>query len=234
MIIVTGDLHIPIDVSKLNTKHFPEQKELTKEDFVVITGDFGGIWDLRPSDAEKYWLNWLDKKNFTTLFVDGNHENFERLNQFPVEDFHGGKAQKISDSVWHLMRGEVYQLEEMSVFALGGASSHDKAYRKEGISWWAEELPSVEELEYATQNLEKHGNKVDLIITHCAPTHMQNLLIQNRSGDYQPKGDRLTQYFEWVYENIQYKKWLFGHYHQDVRLDDKHYCVYKDRWEVRA
>lgn len=229
MIFVTGDLHIPLDVKKLASKQFPEQKNLTKEDFVIITGDFGGIWDLQPSSEERYWLKWLDEKPFTTLFVDGNHENFNRLNQFPSEEFHGGRAQKISETVWHLMRGEIYHIEGKTIFALGGASSHDKQYRKEEISWWKEELPSEEELSHARENLDKFHHKVDVILTHCAPTHMQNLLITDRSGEYHPKGDSLTQYLEWIYENVQYDQWYFGHYHQDLSLDDKHHCLYQTR-----
>ena len=70
MIYITGDTHIPIDIKKLNTKNFSEQKTLTKEDYVIICGDFGGVWN--GKNEEKYWLNWLKNKNFTTLFIDGN------------------------------------------------------------------------------------------------------------------------------------------------------------------
>lgn len=52
MIFITGDCHA--DFTKFNTKSFPEQKELTKEDIVIICGDFGGIWD--GSKREKHWL----------------------------------------------------------------------------------------------------------------------------------------------------------------------------------
>ena len=46
MIYITGDTHIPTeDISKLSTKRFPEQKMLSKEDYVIICGDFGGVWD---------------------------------------------------------------------------------------------------------------------------------------------------------------------------------------------
>ena len=45
MIYITGDTHIPIDIKKLNTKNFSEQKTLTKEDYVIICGDFGGVWN---------------------------------------------------------------------------------------------------------------------------------------------------------------------------------------------
>ena len=48
MIFLTGDTHIPIDVSKLNTKNFPEQKNLTSDDYVIILGDFGLYWRQLP------------------------------------------------------------------------------------------------------------------------------------------------------------------------------------------
>ena len=58
MIYVTGDTHANIDIAKLNTTKFPQQKELTKNDFVIICGDFG-LWfasrDVvaRLADSEK-------------------------------------------------------------------------------------------------------------------------------------------------------------------------------------
>lgn len=53
MIFITGDTHIPIDISKLNVTNFPIQKELSKEDYLIVCGDFGLIWD--KSNEEKYW-----------------------------------------------------------------------------------------------------------------------------------------------------------------------------------
>ena len=79
MIYVTGDTHG--DFRRFSTDIFPEQKEMTKEDFVIICGDFGGIWcqedNRKAMKNENYWLDWLDQKPFTTLFVCGNHENFD-------------------------------------------------------------------------------------------------------------------------------------------------------------
>ena len=94
MIYITGDTHIPVDIQKLATKRFPEQKEMTKNDYVIICGDFGGVWD--DSNEEKYWIKWLKNKNFTTLFIDGNHENFDMLYSLPIVDFCGGNAHIVS------------------------------------------------------------------------------------------------------------------------------------------
>ena len=70
-------------------------------------------------------MDWLEGKPFTTLFVDGNHENFDRLYAYPVEEWHGGKVHKIRPSVIHMMRGQVFAIDGKSVFTFGGASSHD-------------------------------------------------------------------------------------------------------------
>ena len=103
MIYITGDTHS--DFTRFSTDKFPIPKEMTKEDYAIICGDFGGVWTFeKESNQEKYWLDWLNSKNFTTLFVDGNHENFTRLYNYPVEEWHGGKVHKIRDSVLHLMR----------------------------------------------------------------------------------------------------------------------------------
>ena len=124
MIYITGDCHSNFE--RFNTRNFPEQKEMTKDDYVIICGDFGGVWNKDgESKMETSALDWLDGKAFTTLFVDGNHENFDRLYAYPVEMWHGGKAHKIRPSVIHLMRGQIFELEEKKIFTFGGASSHD-------------------------------------------------------------------------------------------------------------
>ena len=48
----------------------------------MIFGDFGIVWDyLGETCMERYWLDWLEKRPFTTLFLNGNHDNFDRVNQ---------------------------------------------------------------------------------------------------------------------------------------------------------
>ena len=97
---MTGDTHAGW-MERLNTAAFPEQKEMTKDDYVIILGDFG-IWD--DSKREKYGLDWLEKKSFTTLFIDGNHENYDMLDAMPEKRWNGGKVHVIRPTVMHLMR----------------------------------------------------------------------------------------------------------------------------------
>ena len=100
MIYITGDCHG--EFNKFSTAAFPEQKQMTKKDIVIVCGDFGGIWDTdKNSQHESYWLKWLDEKSYTTVFVDGNHENFSRLNNdFETVEVFGGKAHKIRNSIF--------------------------------------------------------------------------------------------------------------------------------------
>ena len=73
MIYITGDTHQ--DFTRFTENKFPIQAEMTKDDYVIICGDFGGVWIFaEESSREKESLDWLNNKNFTTLFVNGNHE----------------------------------------------------------------------------------------------------------------------------------------------------------------
>lgn len=245
MIYITGDCHSNFE--RFNKSIFPEQSEMTKDDYVIICGDFGGVWDKdTESNTEKWWLDWLESKSFTTLFVDGNHENFDRLYDYPVEEWHGGKVHKIRDSVIHLMRGQVFIIDGKKIFTFGGAASHDidggilelddpdfkrkkkildkgwKPYRINHLSWWAQELPSVEELEEGRKNLEAHKNTVDFIVSHCCASSTLALFSQ---GMYKP--DILTTYFEEIRQKVRFKKWFFGHYHDNRNVSAEEILLYE-------
>ena len=156
-IYVTGDIHgYPIRLSdeQLNKRGVV----LTKGDKLIICGDFGLPWYNDVQDLQ--CLQWLSQKPFEVLFVDGNHENFDLLNEFPVEVRYGGKVHKLKDNIYHLMRGEVYEIEGKTFFAFGGATSVDKYMREEHVSWWHEEVYDKEELFNAISNLTEHENLV--------------------------------------------------------------------------
>ena len=218
MLFITGDTHIPIDIGKLSSKRFPEQKGMTKNDYVIICGDFGGVWD--DSSEEKYWIKWLKNKNFTTLFVDGNHENFDMLYTLPTVVCCGGIAHKVDEGIYHLIRGEVYNIDKKSFFVFGGASSHDKEHRTEGKSWWKDEMPSEKEYENAKTKLLEYNYEFDYIITHCAPGSIQNIITQNYESN------ELTMFLDAVKNKSKYIKWYFGHYHQDKSVDEKHIALF--------
>jgi hypothetical protein len=222
MLYFTGDIHGGIDIRKLSTAGLTAQSVApTEDDFLVICGDFGLVWNKRQNSEERYWLRWLAKKPWTTLFVDGNHENFDRLNALPVEEWHGGLVHPVHEKVLHLMRGQAYDVCGMSLFAMGGARSTDKAWRKEGISWWPQEMPSDEDFDRAEAALDAHGRTVDVVVTHCAPTMVQYRL--NRA--FEP--DRMTDWLEHLRDTVSFKRWYFGHYHLDRDFADGFSALYE-------
>lgn len=228
MLYVTGDIHGDIEFYKLNSKFFKEGKKLTKNDYVLVCGDFACCWDNGAFD--RYVQDWYNNKPWTTLFVDGNHENFDILNKYPVIEWNGGRAQKISDSIIHLMRGETYNIDGHTIFAFGGAQSHDKLFRKEGVSWWKQEMPSEEEYENGLKNLDKINYEVEYVFTHCAPDEIFNKL---RDCGFVPKGsyhDQLTNYLEIVRKEVEnketFKGWYFGHYHDDFDFVGKYHLIF--------
>lgn len=220
MIYVTGDTHVPVDISKLNTKNFPHQKDMTKNDYVIICGDAGIVWD--GGNEDKYWQYWLESKNFTTLFVDGNHENFDLLNKYPVVEWNGGLVHVISDTVLHLMRGQVFTIDGIKFFTMGGADSIDRMRRKEGVSWWKEELPSKEEFETAMRNLDLHDWDVDYVLTHT--TSSANMRMMTYIKERNP----LNSFFDILESDLKYKHWYFGHFHMDKVFNVKHTVLYKE------
>ena len=127
MIYVTGDTHGQIDFYKLRV-FAEEHPGLTKDDYVIIAGDFGGVWNSRTLDED---LAPYEELSFTVLFVDGNHENFDLLATFPKEVWKGGLVHRIRTNIIHLMRGQVYEIEGKTFFTLGGATSIDKYMRTE-------------------------------------------------------------------------------------------------------
>ena len=113
-VFVTGDIHG--NPTRLSKDNFYEQKDFSgnkDENIVIILGDFGLVWNRDgESKQEKYWLNWLNQKPFTTVFVDGNHECFPRIYSYPVKEWRGGKVHEVRSNVLHLMRGEVFSIED--------------------------------------------------------------------------------------------------------------------------
>ena len=51
MIYITGDCHA--DFRRFNTDIFPEQQEMTKKDYVIICGDFGGVCDKNEESSRE-------------------------------------------------------------------------------------------------------------------------------------------------------------------------------------
>ena len=242
MIWATGDCHGNFE--RFKQEYFPEQAEMTKEDIMIICGDFGGVWFGHSQDDGA--LDWLERLPFTLAFVDGNHENYDAIAAYPMEKWHGGNIHRIRPHVLHLMRGQIFELEGYRFFTMGGARSHDiedgilelndpdferkllmlrrnprARFRINHISWREQELPSDEEYAEARRNLDRCGWQMDYIITHCAST--STAMMESRHNE----ADELTKFLQKVKEKAEYSYWLFGHYHDNRAIDSKHILLWE-------
>lgn len=224
MIYLTGDTHIPLDIDKLSSKNFPEQKTMTRQDYIIVLGDFGLLW--QHNKEYEYWLEIFSSRKYTLLFVDGNHENFDWLNSLPVETWHGGKVHRVAENILHLMRGEIFELQGKTFFAFGGAVSTDRIYRKEGLSWWPEERPNFDEVDHGIKNLMAHENHVDYVLTHTCPATIFPEIQKNVPKRWDPYGDHsVEEALQAIDRDIHYKGWYFGHWHTDFDYE-KYHAVY--------
>ena len=216
---VTGDIHGHYDIARI--WHWANKTSFNKKTYLIITGDFGLIF--YGKYAKKYYelelpnIERLNSMPFTTLFVDGNHENFDRLNnqeEFPRIHWNGGEATRIMENIFHLRRGQVFNIDGLKFFTLGGALSLDKHLRKPHISWWQEERLSNVEINCAFENLEKHNNEVDYVITHAAPRYFAKQIFDYQNLPFYSH-DNTEIELEEILKDVKYKHWYCGHYHYD-------------------
>ena len=214
MIFITGDTHGDIDYKKLLLL---KKKNLSYDDYLIICGDAGICWS--PQILE-YHLSLYRDIGCTILFIDGNHENFEMLNSFPLVEFHNALMHQIDKHIFHILRGEILVLENISFLCVGGAVSIDKMYRTPYVSWWPEEEITYRDINNALSNLEKTNNKVDFVLTHCVDTHTVIKAFGFRR-------DICTDQLTFIDKVVEYKHWYFGHYHFDREINDKKTFLYQ-------
>jgi len=214
MLYITGDVHA--DMKEFQNRAFGRVK---KTEAVIVCGDFGILWE--GGKAENRMIKQIGRKRHKTLFVDGVHENFDLLQAYPVTEWSGGKVQVLSRNLIHLMRGQVYTINDKKIFTFGGGESPDRELRTEHKSWWPQELPTPEEMAEGLKNLEANGWQVDYIITHDVPSAFKKLMEAEVT-----RLSPLNAYLDKVREKCTYKKWIFGGYHRNKRLSQSIECVF--------
>ena len=249
MIYITGDTHA--NFRRFQKSIFPEQKEMTKEDYCIIAGDFGGVWygvdDKAHRKAENYNLDELNDRSFTTLFVPGNHENYARLmsDEFPIKEWNGGMVKEIRSSIYMLMRGEMYEIDGARFFAFGGAASHDitdgildgadpdwkkkaKQLDRQGKYLFRIKGISWWEEELPTEEEMRHGldvlNQNDWK-TDFVITHCAPSSTQALLGLHD--NNVLTKYLEEIRQKLTYKRWFFGHYQDNIQVNMQDILIYE-------
>lgn len=222
MLYITGDCHG--ELSKFKTS---SARKLKKDDTLIVCGDFGFVWD--GSKAETDNLNWLSKRKYNIAFVEGAHENFEMLAKYPVVDYMGGKARQITNNIYQLIRGDIFEIEGKKIFAFGGGDDEEREVTDIHESPLFQRLPTEAECEKARANLEKAGHEVDYIISYDSGFAVRRFL-EMESNCF----NNLHAFLHEVSQNNKYGKWYFGCFHLDKRIPPAYYCVYKNIYNAET
>ena len=216
-IFITGDTHVRKDIQKLSEENFAVGNELCKDDLLIICGDAGIVWVNEERDREL--IEWYDSCPWTTVYCDGNHEGFARLQEYPETWFHGARAHQIGASVYHILRGEIMELEDGRTFLFfGGAFSQDIEFRTKDYNWFGRELPVQSEVDNCMRNLERYKFSVDYCITHDVPTRFNMQMgypgvLPYMLTYYGPEYINIHAVLDNIYEMTTFRKWFAGHYH---------------------
>lgn len=119
MIYLTGDLHG--DFLEFKRRRNLLRSIIKPEDYLIVLGDFQFV-DFKEKGKEKH-LDEMSRMKFTILFLDGNHDNHKILNSYPVTLWNGGNVHQIRKNIFHLMRGQVFVIDNQTIFVMGGGFS---------------------------------------------------------------------------------------------------------------
>ncbi len=219
MLYFTGDTHGEQD--RLSKSAL---KKLRPGDTLIICGDFGFIWD--NSGKEQKFLNKLLKLKFNICFLDGTHENFELLDTYPIVLFSGGKAHRIRRNVFHLMRGQIFEIEGKRIFTMGGGESPESLMQSdEELDAVRPELPTKNEMLEAVENLQRCEYRVDYIATHEPPAAIRDFVLPDTMNEREMSA--LGAFLDELSKTATFTKWYFGSIHTDKYISRSYTSVFR-------
>ena len=222
---ITGDTHG--DFTRI--LKFINKMELKEGDTILILGDCGLFWRNDGKDAAAFIKEYEANYTCTIAFLAGNHENFKKLSQIPIVDGIG----EVSPHIKYLLSGSAYNIDGKVCLIVGGADSVDKFRRTKGLNWWKEEQITNEFTEDLISKC--NGAHFDYVFTHAAPrsifeqhkVELCTLQLDEDTIDHTSE-DNLQK----IMNVITFDNWRFGHYHQDLDLDEKFSILYNGFEEV--
>ncbi len=233
-LFISGDTHGSLELfDRLHPSNFSDYGNMPEGSVLIILGDAGILWDGGERDQEL--IDFLEDQPFTHIaFIDGNHDNHHLLSELESVEGFGGQVGRVSNKVYHLKRGHVYEICGQRVFCMGGALSIDKHLRTPYVDYWPEETPSEEEQQLGLENMEGWCASIDLVLTHTCPkevaSHFATFDIK-----YDPTETYLTVLHERLSECNDHFRWFFGHWHVDQPDLDGHFsALYREVIEVEV
>lgn len=219
--LFVGDTHGEKDLGKLRS---PEVARLglDGQDALIHLGDLGAPWR-KDSDDVLLWWQGLPMQIIVCL---GNHENYGWIARQPTVRRYGCLGHALGGNLFAPLPGETATLGGKRFWFYPGGLSIDFFLREPGVDVFPDELLMNAQAEAVIAGY--FSREVpDYLISHDGPrkfvgdhfgfalrtppesyyTHMQEAL-----------GSRAHPAFmlDRIYAAGRYKKWYFGHHHQDI------------------
>lgn len=159
--------------------------QTSKDDVLIILGDAGINYYGPEQDKRK--KKYLESLPITIFAIHGNHEmRPQTISTYHEADWNGGKVY-MEDDYPHILfakDAELYELNGLFTFVVGGAYSVDKNYRLlHGLAWWPDEQPSDEIKRQVEEKLEGMDWEVDVVLTCAAPNLRERPSNEMNAGD---------------------------------------------------
>jgi predicted phosphodiesterase len=186
---------------------------------IIQVGDFG-IWDHHPDGV--YFLDKLsensEKRGVNWTFVAGNHENYDRLENYAKTDGLTDEQGMVNirPRIRWTGRTNVWEQQGVRFGAFGGAYSIDRYARTAGTSWWPQEFPRDSDL--TSLEAQVDNEPVAVLLTHDAPT---SLPTWHGFMKDDLASDQSRRYMDEAYNIANPALWFHGHYHR--KLHYKHF-----------
>ena len=144
------------------------------------------------------------------------------------QPLHGrtGVLTALQVNLLHLLRVEVFNIEDKTIFTFGGGESTDKDIRAEKGLYWKEELPTPKEMAMGAAKLDEVGLEVDYIITHEPPKNVKSAMLLRKGN--RDRVNKLNGYLEEIGKSVDFKHWYFGSLHMDKFISTSHICLFNN------
>lgn len=196
-LLIFGDTHTDwtafnITIARAIERH-PDATAL------IQVGDLGYAWPkTKPFSLDKRRLTDEQLKIVKSVpfyWIDGNHENHDQL------DLDQGASQP---GMTYCNRGTIIEHEGFKLLFFGGASSIDKHYRTEHVSWWRQESITDAQIRRALEKQER----VDIMFSHDYPAIFPYKSYKDNFG----ANDRNA--LETLRLHFRPRFSVFGHHHE--------------------
>lgn len=233
-----GNLFCTGDTHRNDVDRFLPYFNLSKDDIMVVLGDWGVIWygenKFQSFLQKQYYpvgsyddcvLDRWETYGFSTFVVPGNHDNYDMIEKYPLVEKYSGLTREIRPHIHIATNGEIYNLNGAKCFVMGGAPSIDKYMRVEHWTWWKQEIPSHTEFNHGFDRLDECDWNVDYVFSHEAPDYVLSVF------DY--KHNILSNYLDVVDTRLinqcpNFKHHYFGHHHVDRVFTPHATCLFHD------